>query len=426
MDAAIYSNRIQRISSNLEAGTQQRKTERPATELNAEFLNLLGKALNGLKKNGNSTAEPLLDNGIVANDLGLAESIVNSYLCNGSAVLDPAVESCDESSLSDDKREDKDPLNYDLLSNGMAVTYMPGEDTNGIKPNLADNGIRIASNPPGDVDLSAITGTQEQKSRLNIIGSTNPGDIQFIQSQTKVSNSAIKSGAEDAVEDWQKTGDNMQNIGTAKDPAEESAGDLFSARSKVSQSGVTAEQTFKEQEFGIDLSGYSIVKDTEIQSLSKAGEPYQQISFEILDRLEKKGGGEFKLQLEPENLGQIDIKLKWSDGKLIIDILAFSPKTHALLASQVDKLVMNLGLQNVQIEQIQVSQSADNGVSNPSQQNQPFMMNSGMSFSQGRQQESDSGQSTGTYSEPLPDTKPEHLEMPQNREYDGHQLNYVV
>ncbi len=43
--------------------------------------------------------------------------------------------------------------------------------------------------------------------------------------------------------------------------------------------------------------------------------PYSQIRDEILTKLEQSGSTEFKMQLDPEDLGQIDIKLKLSEGK---------------------------------------------------------------------------------------------------------------
>jgi flagellar hook-length control protein FliK len=127
------------------------------------------------------------------------------------------------------------------------------------------------------------------------------------------------------------------------------------------------------------------VNGTVTQAGEKA-EPYSQIGDQILAKLEQNGPKEFKMQLEPEDLGQIDIKLKLNDGKLMIDILAANSKTQALLTSQVDKLISSMGLQNVQVESVQVSQQM-NSQSQDSQQNQGFFMNSGMDFSQRKNQE---------------------------------------
>lgn len=88
-------------------------------------------------------------------------------------------------------------------------------------------------------------------------------------------------------------------------------------------------------------------------------EPYSQIGKEIQAKLQQKGPMEFSMQLEPKDLGKIDVTLRIKDGKLIIDIMAASSKTHSLLTGQIDKLVMSMGLQNVRVENVQVSQQAD-------------------------------------------------------------------
>ena len=110
-------------------------------------------------------------------------------------------------------------------------------------------------------------------------------------------------------------------------------------------------------------------------------EAYSQINREILTKLEQKGPMEFSMQLKPEDLGTIDIKMKISEGKLVIDIMAASPKTQSLLASQVDRLVANLGLQNVKVENIQIT-AIPQGITE-----QQYVMNGGMGFFQRRNQE---------------------------------------
>src|SRR5665648_956711 len=114
---------------------------------------------------------------------------------------------------------------------------------------------------------------------------------------------------------------------------------------------------------------------------------YNQIAEEIASKLEQKGPAEFKLQLKPENLGEIDISIKISEGKLSIDIISANTKTQDLLVSQVDKLVAKLGLQNFQIENIQVNPGTTAGTTNHDATNQAAMLNLGMNFSDRRQQE---------------------------------------
>lgn len=110
-----------------------------------------------------------------------------------------------------------------------------------------------------------------------------------------------------------------------------------------------------------------------------------QIKEEILNKLEQKGPSEFKLRLEPEELGEIDIKMKLSNGKLIINIESVNPKTQTLLASQVDKLLLSMGLPNAQVE---ILQSSAQGYAGPNSQNQSYTGHAGMDFSQREQRDS--------------------------------------
>lgn len=173
--------------------------------------------------------------------------------------------------------------------------------------------------------------------------------------------------------------------------------------------------------------------DQSTQASGKA-EAYSQISSEILSRLERKSSSEFRMQLEPEDLGQIDIKLKLSDGKLIIDILAASSKTQSLLTNQVDKLIASMGLQNVQVESVQVgqqmSQQSHDG------QNQWQGMNFGMDFSQRRNQEqlqkdlfnggSPGGSGSASQSEAQEVGSADLTGSMDLRRYNLHRMNYTI
>ncbi len=169
-----------------------------------------------------------------------------------------------------------------------------------------------------------------------------------------------------------------------------------------------------------------------INQPAETNDLYIQIRDEILTKLEQQGPTEFKMQLEPEDLGQIDIKLKLSEGKLIIDILATNSKTQALLANQVDRLISGMGLQNVQVENVQVSQpmnsqTQDNG------QNQGFTMNSAMDFSQRKQQEqyqqqfAGSAQLNGAFILQQEEQQTGGtVNLVGSNRYDSHRMNYAV
>jgi len=135
---------------------------------------------------------------------------------------------------------------------------------------------------------------------------------------------------------------------------------------------------------------YSVIDQIEVNLKNQNLENvpvYNQIAEEIATKLEQKGPMEFKLQLKPENLGEIDISIKILDGKLSIDIISANVKTQDLLVSQVDKLISKLGLQNFQIENIQVNPGTTTNTTNHDPANQAAMLNLGMNFSDRRQQE---------------------------------------
>lgn len=164
----------------------------------------------------------------------------------------------------------------------------------------------------------------------------------------------------------------------------------------------------------------------------ESSQPYSQIKAEILTKLEQNGPTEFKMQLDPEDLGQIDIKLKLSEGKLIIDILAANSRTQALLTGQADKLIASMGLQNVTVESIQVSQQMNSQTSD-SGQGQGYTMNAAMDFSQRKQQEQyqqqvlNDSKLTGALNR-QPDEAQTNSQA--NRigatRYDSHRINYAV
>ena len=152
---------------------------------------------------------------------------------------------------------------------------------------------------------------------------------------------------------------------------------------------VTGEnKTDKAEEWTGDVVSNQEIKGSMQADAIEKPEVYTQIKEEILDKLEQKGPSEFKLHLKPEELGEIDIKLKLSDGKLVIHIASVNPKTQTLLAGQVDKLLLNMGLPNAQVEILQgpfQSSAQEQSGSNP--QNHTYSANAGMDFSQKEQRD---------------------------------------
>ncbi len=163
--------------------------------------------------------------------------------------------------------------------------------------------------------------------------------------------------------------------------AESTSNEKKSTLPEVSTNKSVEVQSVSNSTLTTDVSATQI-KSEQTTSL----EPYQQIQDQILNKLDKPGTKEFQMQLKPENLGTIDIKLKLSEGKLIIDIAAESAKTQAFLNGQVDKLVSSLGLQNVKVESVQVGQQTNYDSQNSG--NQGSQTGFSMDDSQGRGQQS--------------------------------------
>jgi len=99
---------------------------------------------------------------------------------------------------------------------------------------------------------------------------------------------------------------------------------------------------------------------------------YSQISKEIMQRLEQKGPSEFRMSLEPADLGEIEIRMQLSAGKLVIDIAAVNSRTQSLLAGQVNDLVMSMGLQNVKVEVVQTGNNVMTGYETTDNQTQAY------------------------------------------------------
>jgi flagellar hook-length control protein FliK len=135
--------------------------------------------------------------------------------------------------------------------------------------------------------------------------------------------------------------------------------------------------------------------------------------------------------LEPRTLGEINIKLKIVKGKLTIDILAAKAETQTLLTSQVDKLITSMGLRNVQVESIQISQQM---LQNQVDQSHSHNMSADMEFFHRKNQEQHrqrdffhEGKRDGSHEQLLAKAQDSkevngigaHL-------YDSHRINYAI
>jgi flagellar hook-length control protein FliK len=88
--------------------------------------------------------------------------------------------------------------------------------------------------------------------------------------------------------------------------------------------------------------------------------PTRQIETEILKNLDAQRT-EFRMQLEPAELGKIDVRLVLESGKLMVEIVS-TAKTNEMLARQADSLAAALRLDNPELSSVQVvTETAQSG-----------------------------------------------------------------
>lgn len=127
----------------------------------------------------------------------------------------------------------------------------------------------------------------------------------------------------------------------------------------------------------INTSSISTAKGSEVQTNNTP--VVQQVAQKILQNFEPNKPMVLQMTLSPENLGDIEVQLKYDQGKLVIDIMAASRETQNLLGKQINQLVRGLALQNVQVETVHINTpvEASNTGANTSS-----LMNNGSDFSQ--------------------------------------------
>lgn len=135
-----------------------------------------------------------------------------------------------------------------------------------------------------------------------------------------------------------------------------------------------------------------------------------------------------QMTLAPENLGEIEVQLKYDQGKLVIDILAASRETQNLLGKQINLLVKGLALQNVQVESVRLNVPVEQSSES---QDSSSMMNSGSDPNQ-NQNETQLRESFIKHSRVMGNLisstdDDETVVIPQNlQNYTGHRVNYLI
>lgn len=127
----------------------------------------------------------------------------------------------------------------------------------------------------------------------------------------------------------------------------------------------------------------NVSKEQSVQTTPKVALA-QQVEQKVLQNYDASKPVSFTMTLSPENLGDIDVQMKYDQGKLVIDIMAVSKETQKLLGKEINQLVRSLALQNVQVDSVHVNTPVEQ-TSSSSSQNSASLMNEGSEFAQQQQ-----------------------------------------
>ncbi len=105
-------------------------------------------------------------------------------------------------------------------------------------------------------------------------------------------------------------------------------------------------------------------KTQQSSSTTQSGPAYMQVAKGV-ETAVASGKEEFTMQLKPEGLGEISVKLIKEGAKVTISIAAENPETHSLLLNQVDGLIRNLKLSHINVEGVQVQNVTTTGQDTP-------------------------------------------------------------
>jgi len=183
--------------------------------------------------------------------------------------------------------------------------------------------------------------------------------------------------------------DNSQNALSSQEDATTKTG--FSALKEVASEKTISEGS--ENDDGLSgsdnnaqigpMGAASVSKEQQVQTTPKVALA-QQVEQKVLQNYDASKPVTFTMTLSPENLGDIDVQMKYDQGKLVIDIMAVSKETQKLLGKEINQLVRSLALQNVQVDSVHVNTPVEQ-TSSSSNQNAASLMNGGSEFAQQQQ-----------------------------------------
>ena len=106
------------------------------------------------------------------------------------------------------------------------------------------------------------------------------------------------------------------------------------------------------------------VRETEKPSDAKpqpvrAPDQIEQIRAQVIRNIEQERM-EFRMQLNPQELGRINVKMILEGGKLAVQITAFNPKAADMLTRQADGLIAALKTGNMEVSSVNIVTAGEN------------------------------------------------------------------
>ena len=99
-----------------------------------------------------------------------------------------------------------------------------------------------------------------------------------------------------------------------------------------------------------------------VQAPKPTGTEVQNNIQELISQaqfLAQKGGGEMKVQMTPEGMGQINLKVSVVEGQVNVEMVASNGEAKKLLEKGMDELKANLASQKLNVDQIKIESSSE-------------------------------------------------------------------
>ena len=321
-----------------------------AAELYAEFLVAAEYGASSLQKKGAVPVSDMNFNVMTREQLRKSEleSSVNQMRSSFFDTEDSGLQKLTQQAGLTEKRNPiqvPDLMNLDPGS-GQEVAegevYNPGNMGRSLsqrKPDSMDTMMSMMEKPKTSMDMMNVN----LSSQSNMMGEI---DAQSLNNSGLDANADLMNGMsmDGSMEGFEQsdldTGQSGQDFDS--DPGFSEEGDAFSLQNTVTRTS-TAKAT---------------------SELAQSSEPAVDVenANDLVDQaqlLVRKGGGEMKVRLNPEGLGQVNLKVDVQDGNVNIQMVADHSEAKKALEKGIKDLKENLALQRMNVENIKVDVSSE-------------------------------------------------------------------